>query len=84
MFTRMGQTDGLTTRKHNVEASGVNAQHTIVKLCVPCCRPGAGQCSCSHPAVSGQLWPGEGGWLGDIKTQTHLFPAITDVLIRQL
>lgn len=32
---------------------------------VPCCRPGAGQCSRSHPAASGQLWPGEGGWLHD-------------------
>lgn len=34
---------------------------------VPCCRPGAGQCSCSHPTVSGQPWPGEGGWLDDTK-----------------
>ena len=42
------------------------------QLCVPCCRPGAGQCSCCHPAVSGQPWPGEGGWLSDIKTQRHL------------
>lgn len=33
----------------------------------PCCRPGAGQCSCSHPTVSGQPWPGEGGWLHDTK-----------------
>lgn len=33
-------------------------------LCfVPCCKPGAGQCSCSHPAVSGQPWLGEEGWL---------------------
>lgn len=37
---------------------------------VPCCRPGAGQCSCSHPTVSGQPWPGEGGWLEDTKTFT--------------
>lgn len=34
---------------------------------VPCCRPGAGQCSRSHPAASGQPWPGEGGWLHDRK-----------------
>lgn len=34
---------------------------------IPCCRPGAGQCSCSHPTVSGQPWPGEGGWLDDTK-----------------
>lgn len=26
-------------------------------LCLlPCCRPGAGQCSCSHPGGTGQLW----------------------------
>lgn len=34
---------------------------------LPCCRPGAGQCSCSRPTVSGQPWPGEGGWLRDTK-----------------
>lgn len=39
---------------------------------LPCCRPGAGQCSCSHPAVSGQPWPGEGGWLHDTKISLPL------------
>lgn len=39
---------------------------------VPCCRPGAGQCSRSHPAASGQPWPGEGGWLHDRRGITRL------------
>lgn len=36
----------------------------------PCCRPGAGPCSCSHPAGSGPPSLGGGGWLDNTTHQT--------------